>query len=175
MSTKNIDFESLPLVKALDLAVLIEEEAKERYEEFAEQMEVHRTPEAARFFEFMAANEEKHRAELAARREQLFGDEPSEVTRAMLFDIEAPDYNEARAFMTAGESLATAMQSEKKAWEFFDRLIPKVTDPDVRALFEELREEELEHQKLVQEQIDQLPPEDQFRVEDFEDPPAPLD
>src|SRR5206468_1401602 len=59
-----IDFAALSLKDALDLAVLIEEEAKERYEDLAEQMELHHTPEAARFFRFMASNEEKHHAEL---------------------------------------------------------------------------------------------------------------
>ena len=33
---KAIDFKSISLVDALDLAILIEDEAKERYEEFAE-------------------------------------------------------------------------------------------------------------------------------------------
>ena len=42
-----IDFAALSLKDALDLAVLIEEEAKERYEDLAEQMELHHTPEAA--------------------------------------------------------------------------------------------------------------------------------
>ena len=42
-----IDFASLTLQDALDLAILIEEEAKERYEEFAENLSLHHTPEAA--------------------------------------------------------------------------------------------------------------------------------
>jgi len=37
-STLGIDFASLSLKDALDLAVLVEEEARERYEEFADQM-----------------------------------------------------------------------------------------------------------------------------------------
>ena len=63
--SKIVDFASLDLKDALDLAIMIEDEARERYEEFAEQMEAHHTPEAARFFRFMSSNEEKHRAELA--------------------------------------------------------------------------------------------------------------
>ena len=50
-----IDFSALTLKDALDLAILIEEEARERYEDFADQMEQHHTPEAGRFFRFMAA------------------------------------------------------------------------------------------------------------------------
>jgi hypothetical protein len=96
---QGIDFERLSLQDALDLAILIEEEARDRYVEFQHQMESHRTPEAAAFFRFMAGNEEKHRAELASRRAARFGDAPRRVTRAMLFDVEAPDYDQARAFM----------------------------------------------------------------------------
>ena len=55
-----IDFASLSLMDALDLAILIEDEAKERYEDFAAQMEQHRTPEAAKFFRLMAVNEATH-------------------------------------------------------------------------------------------------------------------
>ena len=63
-----IDFTALSLKDALDLAVLIEEEAKERYEELAAQMEQHHTPAPAHFFRFMAGNEAKHRAQLSVRR-----------------------------------------------------------------------------------------------------------
>jgi len=90
MATQGIDFAKLSLVDALDLAILIEEEARERYEDFADQMDQHRTPVAARFFRHMAGNEAKHGQELAERRAQLFPDAARKVTRAMLFDVEAP-------------------------------------------------------------------------------------
>ena len=72
-----IDFASLSLQDALDLAILVEEEAQERYLEFVDQMEQHHTPEAARFFAAMAKNEQKHGEELRARRRSLFGDAPA--------------------------------------------------------------------------------------------------
>ena len=171
-TTKGIDFSSLSLRDALDLAVLIEEEARDRYVEFAEQMEVHHTPEAARFFRFMSGNEEKHRAELAERREQLFGNEPSSVSATMIFDVEAPEYDEARVFMSAREALGAAMRSERKAHAFFVGALEVVQDADVRALFDELREEEVEHQQLVQVELDKLPPESGFATEDFADGPV---
>ena len=59
-----IDFASLSLQDALDLAILVEEEAQERYLEFVDQMEQHHTQEAARFFASMAKNEQKHGEEL---------------------------------------------------------------------------------------------------------------
>lgn len=170
-ATQGIDFARLSLQDALDLAVLIEEEARERYEEFADQMELHHTPEAARFFRFMARNEEKHRVELAARRGERFGDAPSGVGRAMLFDVEAPDYDKARAFMTPLEAMRAALSSEEKAYEFFVAALPRIGDPDVRALFEELRDEEIVHQNLVKAQIAKLPDEPEPPADGFVDEP----
>jgi rubrerythrin len=170
--TRGIDFRSLRLIDALDLAVLIEEEARDRYEEFAEQMDSHHTPEAAAFFRFMSRNEEKHRAELADRRAQLFPDAPRRVGRAMLFDVEAPEYDEARAAMTARQALQAALRSEGKAFDFFDHALPQVTDAGVRELFAELRTEELAHQDLVQRELDRLPPEAEFEAGEWEDEPV---
>ena len=107
--TRGIDFANLTLKDALDLAIRVEEEAYERYSELADQMEMHDTPGAAHFFRFMMGNEDKHRAELAERRHELFGNAPSTVTRVIIFDIEAPDYDEARAFMTVRQALQTAL------------------------------------------------------------------
>lgn len=171
-STQGIDFAALSLQDALDLAVLIEEEARERYEEFADQMEAHHTPEAAGFFRLMAGNEEKHRVELAARRHERFGDAPSAVTRAMLFDVEAPDYDEARAFMTARAALGVALRSEEKAHAFFVAALPQLEDADVRALFDELRREEIEHQELVRRELAKTPPDPELSAADFADDPV---
>ena len=172
MSIAEIDFKTLTLRDALDLAILIEEEAKERYQEFADQMDLHHTPDAAAFFRLMVWNEEKHREELAERRGRLFGDAPVGVTRAMLFDIEAPDYDQARAFMTAREAMQAALVSETKAHAFFVAALPRVQDEDVRKLFEELRDEEVEHQGLVKKEMAKLPPDSPLRPDDFADEPV---
>ena len=173
-SSLGIDFASLSLKDALDLAVLVEEEARERYEEFADQMELHHTPAAATFFRFMSENEEKHRRQIAVRRQTLFGDAPSAMRRAMIFDVEAPDYDEARAFMTAREALHAALRSEEKAHAFFTAALPQLTDAAVRALFAELCEEELDHQRLVRHEIAKLPPDSKLRADDFADEPVSL-
>ncbi|HUJ26505.1 MAG TPA: ferritin family protein [Myxococcales bacterium] len=170
--TIGIDFEKLDLKDALDLAVLVEEEARERYEEFADQMAIHRTASAERFFRGMARNEEKHRAQLWERRRALFGDSPAAVSRAQLFDVEAPEYDEVRASMTAREALHTALRAERKAWDFFDCAIPRLTRADVRELFEELRGEEAEHQRMVLAEIDRTPPDPAVAADFDEDEPV---
>lgn len=172
MATHDLDPAGLSLKDALDLATLIEEEAHERYVELADQMDQHRTPEAARFFRFMAENEAKHGAELSRRRLELFGDAPREVSRAMLFDVEAPDYDAARAFMTAREALGVALRCEEKAHAFFVQALPYVEDAQVNALFAELRDEEVHHQELVQRELDRLPPGGEKDGEAFVDDPT---
>ena len=171
MSTK-IDFAKLNLKDALDLAILIEEEAKERYTEFFDQMVLHHTQEAAEFFHSMIGNEARHEAELTARRRALFQDAPSAVKRSMLWEVEAPDYDQTRAFMSARQAMGVAMQSEIKAHDFFTAAIPHIKDPQVLKLFKELREEELLHQDLVRKELEKLPPDPGIDPEAFVDEPA---
>jgi len=155
-----IDFSTLSLQDALDLAILIEEEAKERYEEFAENLKVHHTPDAAQFFVTMAGNEAKHGADLLMRRQALFGDAPTRVSRGMLWDVEAPDYDQPRMFMTARQAMEVALASEVKAHDYFDAALAHINDADVRVLFEELRAEEVEHQELVKSVMARIPEDD---------------
>lgn len=167
-----IDFSRLSLKDALDLAVLIEQEAEERYLEFADQMTAHHTPDAEKFFRFMAVNEEKHGSELAARRKHLFGDAPSTVSSTMILDVEAPEYDQARAFMSPRAAMEVALTSETKAHAFFVDALPHLTNPEVRALFEELRDEEVVHQDLVRKELARLPPGPEASAEDYADEPV---
>jgi len=172
MAILGIDFSALTLKDALDLAILIEEEANRRYVEFAEQMLLHHSREAAPFFSFMAENEEKHRAALAERRAQLFRDEPSRVHPGMLVEVEAPEYDEVRAFMSKREALHVAFRAEKKAYAFFSEALPRLRHAGVKELFAELREEEVYHQKLVLAELEKTPPESILRISDVEDEPV---
>ena len=167
-----IDFANLSLVDALDLAILIEDEARDRYEEFADQMDMHHTPDAARFFREMAINETKHGTELTERRQKLFPTEPRKVTRDMLWDVEAPGYDAARMFMTAHDAMDVAFEAEVKAHDYFAAALQHVKDPDVKALFTELRDEEIEHQDMVKAAIAKLPPRASLTGDDVADEPV---
>jgi len=169
---ETVDFASLSLQDALDLAILVEEEAQERYLEFVDQMEKHHTGEAAQFFATMARNEQRHGDELRARRRALFGDAPGRMKRSMLWDVEAPDYDQSRAFMSARQAMRVALDAETKAHEFFVRAIPHLADPTVRRLFEELRDEEVLHQSLVREAMRSLPEGEDPDAGDYEDEPV---
>ncbi len=167
-----MDFSKLTLQDALDLAILVEEEAQERYNEFTEQLEKHHTADAASFFREMSGNEAKHGAELRARRVNLFGDTPAKVDRSMIWDVEAPEYAEARIFMSHRQALNVAMDSEKKAYSFFDDALASITNAEVKELFAELRDEELEHQELVEAEIKKLGDVADVDPEDYVDPPV---
>ena len=156
MPTHHLDHSKLTLRDALDLAILVEEEAMERYMVFADQMEAHQTPEAARFFRFMSNNESKHGNALRERRKKLFGKEPRTVERTMIFDVEAPSQELARPVITHRRALLLALGGEEKAHAFFVDALPRVKDAEVKALFEELRDEELKHQEMVQAQLDKV-------------------
>lgn len=152
-----IDFERITLRDALDLAVFIEEEARDRYWEFADQLATHASPEVADFFTRMGRIEERHRTGLLERRRTLFGDAPSTVDRRNIFDVEAPGYEEAHAFMGVRQALETVLASEVKAHAFFSEALPRVKDPELKAFFQELRDEEVHHQALVKAELARCP------------------
>ena len=70
-TTTGIDFSTLTLQDALDLAILIEEEARQRYEEFTRIVGGRYAGDAADMFKLMAAAETKHGNELAAQRRRI--------------------------------------------------------------------------------------------------------
>jgi rubrerythrin len=153
-----LDFSKLDLMDALDLAILIEVEARERYETFAEQIGHRFDGDPASIFELMAKAEDKHGQQLGERRQALFGDMPVRVNSASIFNVEAPDFGAPRWNMSPLKAFRLALASEEKAFAFYDKALKHVTDPSVRKLFAELRDEETEHVKMCKDAIAALPP-----------------
>lgn len=153
MASRPIDFSALDLQDALDLAVLLEEEACGRYAQLAASLELGGAVEAAQFFEKMIGVEEMHRRELSVRRRTLFGDRARRVTRRMVADLEGSLPEQARGLTSVRAALEAAMRTEVKAHDFFRAAIPHLTDPEVVVLFEELRDEELEHQDWLRAEL----------------------
>lgn len=168
----SIDFTKLTLQDALDLAIYAEDDATERYEDFAAQMETHHTEEAAKFFRFMASYEVRHAEKLRDRRRELFGDSPSRVDRSLAWGVEAPDFHEVRAFMSARLALNVSLEAELKAEAFYAEALRHVTDADTLQLFEQLRAQEVGHQKLLKKELAKLPEEAHVDPDDFVDEPV---
>jgi rubrerythrin len=162
-----VDFATLSLMDTLDLATLIEVEASQRYALFAEQ--IGSGTEAGDFFAAMIDNETKHADELAERRRALFGEAPARIRPEDLFDVEAPDVGWTHRNMSAFKACQVALAAERKAHDFYDGALRRVTEPAVRALFEELRAEEAEHVRMVEAIIARLPAESKVDLEDEDD------
>jgi rubrerythrin len=139
---------------ALDLATLIEEEARQRYEMFASQLS---GSGAGSFFASMAENEAKHGTELLERRMARFGKTPMKVKLVDLYDVEAPDMGAPRRGMSTLQAFELGLEAEKKAYDFYDTALPGITDSEVRTLFTELRDEETEHVEMLKEAMAKLP------------------
>lgn len=164
-----LDYSKLTLMDALDLATLIEIEAAKRYTQFVEQLGSRYDDDAASVFQSMAINENKHGEQLAERRFALFGDERPKVKLGDIYDVEAPDFGAPRKNMSPLDAYLVALSSEKKAFAFYDLALRYVSQPDVKALFEQLRSEEAEHVRMIEEIIKDLPPEAKLDVEDQDD------
>lgn len=153
----NVDLAGLAPADALDLAVLIEEEARQRYIELAELMdEVYGNDEAAAFFAEMSAKEEAHGRELWARRERSYPDAPHRIDGSLLDTIEVPDSSGVHPALSVRGCLEIALTAERKAEAFFRAALPAVTHPEVHALFAGLAEEEVEHQALLAARVSSL-------------------
>ncbi len=168
--TRKIDFATLDLQDALDLAILIEEEAEERYQEFQKIVGGRYQGDASDVFRNMAVNEGKHHAELLARRRKLFQDAPPRVDRSWFEEIEAPDRGTPRVFMGPKQAFQVALESEEKAHDFFAEALPHLKDPQVRKLFEELKVEEIKHRKYIEKAMAKLPPGPDVEEEDADAP-----
>jgi len=150
---------------ALDLAALIELEAHHRYLMFSSQLGRSGGYDAGAFFATMAQNEAKHGIDLEARRKALFGDAPARVKLDDLFDVEAPEMGSPRRGMSTVQAFEVGLAAEKKAYDFYDMALPGITDPEVRALFTELRDEETEHVKMLEGEMAKLPPSASIEIE----------
>jgi rubrerythrin len=164
MSTR-LDLSKLSLMDALDLAKLIEMEACHRYQMFANQFGHSSGDDAGAFFAMMARNEAKHGEELEERRERMFGDTPAKVTLDDLYDVEAPDMGAPHRGMSVLDAFKIGLSAEQKAYDFYNSALPGITDAEVKELFVELRDEEVEHVQMLREAMAKLPEDADDEVE----------
>ncbi|MBN2797586.1 MAG: ferritin family protein [Deltaproteobacteria bacterium] len=164
-----LDFAKIDAMDALDLAILIEIEAMERYKYFSQSLGHTGGNDATSVFRMMVDAEGKHGEELAARRKQLFGTAPTRVHRDMVWDAEAPEEGSIRWGMSQLKALQICLAAEHKAFNYYDEAIPFVTNPEVVELFKGLRDEETQHVQLLEGIIAKLPPEADMELEDLDD------
>jgi rubrerythrin len=148
----DIDFSKLSAMDILDLACFIEREAAENYVQLASWAEKH-SPDAAEFFQRMARLESQHDSQIEERRRAMFGDKPARYLDSAPWEVEVPDYNKVGSSFTLEQAFALALGAEERAESYFRQAVDYMTDPEAAKILEDLAEEELEHQRLLRNEI----------------------
>ena len=148
-----IDFATLRLRDAYDFAIMIEEDALLRYRQLADLLGDD-PGGAGAVCRSMVATEWKHRSGLMVGRASLFQDAPPRFEISVLEEgIERPDADHDDLPSTAREALEMALAAEWRAHAFYASCIPHLADPDTRAFFHQLMEEEVEHAQYLATRI----------------------
>jgi len=151
-----MDFSKLSGTDVLDMAIAIEDEAQLYYEQLADWVNDDTNKEAADFFRRMATREERHRQQIVAQRERLFGNSPESNAAKVSWAVEAPDFDTVPTDITLRHAFDVAMDAETRAYDFYAGAIDYVTDEKVADLFEGLRQAEAEHKRLLTEEMARL-------------------
>jgi rubrerythrin len=157
----------------LAYSLALETEAVERFNDLADQMEVHHNFEVADLFRKLAKIEGLHieNVNRASAGKEL------PVMSAWEFEWdggESPEggaMEDAHYLMETWHAIELAMQGEKRAVAFFRHVADTTTDESVLKMALELQEEEEEHVALLQQWQARFPKPDDSWAEDF-DPPT---
>jgi rubrerythrin len=171
IDTGRVDLSALDLCAAVDLAIVIEDEARQRYEQLAGQVGGRYPGDASEVFQAMADVQRMHTAHLAKRRRQVFGDAPPHFDETVVCDLEAPSHGAVRVFMGPRDALAAAMEAEARAVEFYDEAAALVRDPAAKVFLEGQREEDFDHWQALEAWMAAAPPGPDLE-EDEADPPG---
>jgi rubrerythrin len=147
------------LTEFMVLALAMENEAAQRYDEFADAMEVHNNLEVAALFRKMADIERRHAAQIMA--EMGWKEPPAMPAGRPSWDgFEAPETtpgDEVHYLMQPYHVLQLALINEERAERFFARLVRAATQESVRKAARELQAEEAEHVALVKAWMKKVP------------------
>lgn len=150
-----LDFAKLSGTDVLDMAIAIEEEAEIYYEQLADWVS-DGNPEVRSFFQRMAGLERRHRDQIVARREHLYGDAAPSNAAKVSWAVEMPDFDKVPDDASLRQAFTVAMESETRAHDFYSGALDYVTDAKITALFEDLSLAEAHHKRLVREEMDRV-------------------
>jgi rubrerythrin len=153
----DFDFSRLDAQDVLDLAIFVEEEAKESYEQLVAWMKNQGNDEASEFFGRMARLEELHGRQIADLRHSMFGDVPPRHTRNIAWEVETPDFQAMGRDVSLQDALLFALGAETRAWDYYNGALEYIHEPEVIRLLEGLRDAEKEHQRLLEREMAKNP------------------
>lgn len=137
----------------------MEQEAAQRYGEFADAMEVHNNLDVAALFRKMAVIEAKHAAQIMAQ--MGWKEAPAlPIAKPSWEGFEAPETtpgDEVHYLMQPYHVLQLALANEQRAERFFARFVRAAASESVRRAARELRAEEAEHVALVKAWMKKVP------------------
>ncbi len=142
------------LKEIMDMAIQYETDASEFYSTAAG---IAKDPAAKTLLNEFAAIELKHKEKLENFNLDDVASEHHTVQKT--HDLHVSDYlmdKEITPDSTSQDIMVHAMKREQKAYEFYARMLKVVTSDDVRSLFEELAEEELEHKEKIEIEYDDV-------------------
>ena len=147
------------LDQLLAYAHVLEQEAVERYQELAEQMQVHHQPQLAELFQTMARVEGQHvdRVEALADGRTLPRLAPWDYRWADLESPERVPIGAEQYGMQPRQALELVLAGEERAQAFFAAVAASCPDPVARTLAAELAEEEQQHAALLHDWLRRYP------------------
>ncbi len=152
------DLSRLSLSELLDLAILAEDEAAQRYGELADHMETRHNPRAAALFRDIQAHEREHLHRLQEQRARCTAEPTSLVSRHSADPREAPPDERLAQRMEATDVFQLVFRGEEHACSFYQKLTEILVDPEAKDLARSLWTEELGHLEWVARELRNLPP-----------------
>jgi rubrerythrin len=140
-------------------AIAIEREAAARYGELAERMADRGDEAVADVFSALARMETEHLAALEKRAARLALPKIT-IGRYQWFDNGAPEtaaHEWLFRLITPRQALAIALEAEKRAQAFFERVLLTCEDPALRALAGDMAKEENDHVSMVTRLVERTP------------------
>jgi rubrerythrin len=153
-------------------ALAIEIEASERYDDLADQMEMHNNRKIAAIFRKMARIEGLHRDEVARRAgDALVGGRPASFSWLSPEGPEVIDFSEVHYKMTPRQALMLARHNEARAVAYFEAIAAAAGDSEIAAFAATMADDERHHVVLVDKWLDKYDADDPNWAEDL-DPPV---
>lgn len=154
--TPGFDVSRMTLGEALAFAVALERDARDRYLTLARSMRDYGESMASEFFWRMAHLEEEHRVTLEKKWMSVVAEGAARHSMPAVHSVEGPLSDEVAMGLTLRAALELSLAAEERAHDFFVQAQGRLSDPEVKGLFAELAEEEVEHRALLRKELDGL-------------------